>query len=91
MPVSAIRPASDVDVDHTVLTRVEIIREAESRRELDGPITRLERRVAVKQLEAELQRLACCKLLWAPEELSAFRIDTADARRSWGTTLLNIS
>src|SRR5690349_18235611 len=90
VPVSPICATSHVDVDNAVLTRVEIIRHAEGRRELDGPIARLERRVAVKQLEAELQRLCCRKLFRTPKKLRALRIDSAHARRCRRTTLLNV-
>ncbi len=48
VPVSAIRAAAHVDIDDAVLARVQIVRNAERRRKLDGPIAWLESRVAVK-------------------------------------------
>src|SRR5690348_17275834 len=75
VPVNAIRAAPHVDVDDAVLARVEIIRHAERGRKLDGPIARLERSVAVKELEAELQRLGCRELFGTAEELGAYGLE----------------
>jgi len=90
VPVGAIRAATDVDVDDTVLTRVQIVRDAEGWRELDRPVAWFERRVAVKEFKTELQSLVSRKLFRTSEELSAFRIDAAHTRRRWRTTLLDV-
>ena len=52
--VRAIGAAAHVDIDDAIFTRVEVIRHAESRRNLDGPVARLETRIAMKELKAEL-------------------------------------
>src|ERR1051326_3741850 len=78
VPIGAVCAAAHVDVDDAVFTRVEIIRHAEGRRKLDRPIAWFESRVAVKELEAELQRFSSGELFGTTEELGTDRVCAAD-------------
>src|SRR5215216_1329343 len=89
VPVSAVRAPAHVDVDHAILACIEIIRNTERRRELNGPIARFESRIAVKQLKTELQCLSRSELLRTTKELAAYGIDGADVRWCWRAPLFH--
>ena len=71
MRVGAVRAAPHVDVHDAIFARVEIVGNAEGRRNLDGPIARLEGRVAVEQFETELNSFAGGKLFRLAKKLAA--------------------
>ena len=77
--VGAIGAAPHIDINDAVLARVHIVGNAECRRDLDRPIARPERRVAVEQLETQLQCFVGCELFRLAKEFPAHRIGRANA------------
>jgi hypothetical protein len=70
MPIRAVRSTSHIDVYDSILTSIHIIRDAERRRELDGPVPWLETGVSVEQLKRELNCLVNSQLFRSTEELT---------------------
>ena len=68
-----------LDVDNADLASIDIVRDAESGRDLDRPIARLEGGIAVEEFKAELNGFVGRKLFRLAEKFAAARIVTADA------------
>ena len=77
--VGAIGAAPHIDIDDAVFARVYIVGDAERRRDLDRPIARPKRGVAVEQLETQLQCFVGCELFRLSKEFPAQRIGRANA------------
>src|SRR5437870_5307818 len=71
MRIGAIGAASNVDIHHSVLARVEIVGDAKRRRNLDRPVSWLEGGVAMEKFKAKLNSLAGGKLFRLSKKLGA--------------------
>src|SRR4030095_5687765 len=76
--VCAIGSPANIDIDHAILARVKVVRNTESRRNLDGPVSWLENSIAMKKLKGELNSFADRQLLRLPEEFATAGLLAAD-------------
>ncbi len=83
LPVGARRAAPRVDVQDALLARADVVRDAEGGREFDGPLARLEGRVAAEHLKRELEDLIEGEHLGLAEGLGAAGSRAATGSRGW--------
>src|SRR6266498_2678431 len=89
MRVGAVCSSSDIDVHYAILASIEVVGNAESRRDFNRPIARLEGGVAMEEFKAELESFAGSELFRLSKKLSAARLNTAYAGRRRRTSLFD--